>query len=49
MFNQFRSFTLGSSKLLKGTLRLDSEETEFSFEYKSYGRRITEKSLLKGK
>ena len=33
---------------MKGTLQLDSEETKFYFEHKSYGRRITENNLLKG-
>ena len=33
---------------MKGTLQLDSDETKFHFEYRSYGRHITENNLLKG-
>ncbi len=44
----FFSLHLGSSKLAKCTLLLDSEETVFRFEYESLGRRKTQKTFLKG-
>lgn len=37
-----------NSKLVKGTLRLNSEESVFNFEYKSFGHCAVQKTFVKG-
>ena len=48
--NWFPRYTfLGSSKLVKGSLQLNSEEAWFSFKNQSFGHRVLQKIFLKGK
>ena len=42
-------YILGSLKLVKGSLQLNSEEAWFSFKNQSFGHRVSQKIFLKGK